>query len=171
MSGRSTKTFEPSAERRFRTERAAARLPALLRSVTGKRGFAAAEIITHWPLIVGERLAECTLPERLKFDRGENQGGTLEVRVEGPLALELQHLEPQIIEKVNSFCGFQATARLKISRGRLPPRKRPRPPLPPLPAEEKAAIDRMVATITDDHLRAALSALGQAIRARALAER
>jgi len=163
-----TKTFEPSAKRRFRTEPASATLSTLLRSATGKRGFAAAEIVTHWALIVGERLADCTLPERLRFERGGNEGGILEVRVDGPLALEIQHLEPQILDKVNSFCGFRAAARLKITRGRVPPRKLPAAPLPPIPAAEKAEIDRLVATIENDNLREALARLGRTMRARAL---
>lgn len=169
---RSTKTFEPSAERRYRTEPAAARLAALLRGVTGKRGFAAAEIVTHWPTIVGERLAECTLPERLKAERGGLGvgGGVLEVRVDGPLALELQHVEPQIIEKVNAFCGFRAVARLKLLRGHVPPPKPKLKPLPELPPAEKAEIDREVATIEDQALREALAGLGRAIRARQIAD-
>ncbi len=163
--GRATKTFEPSPERRFRAEAAAARLPALLRAAVGKRGFAAAEIVTHWPLIVGERLASCTAPERLRFERGASDGGTLEVRVDGPLALEIQHLEPQILDKVNSFCGYRAAARLKILRGRVeaPPPKRKAPP--PIPAETAAAIDREVATIEHQSLREALAKLGRAIAA------
>lgn len=167
---RSTKTFEPSAERRRRTEPAAANLAKLLRSVAGKRGFAAAEIVTHWPLIVGERLAGCTLPERLRFERGANEAGILEVRVDGPLALELQHLEPQILEKVNSFCGYRAAGRLKITRGHVPPPPPRRAPLPPVPPAEKAAIDRMVAAIEDDKLREALASLGRTMRARAIAD-
>ncbi|PWR23531.1 DUF721 domain-containing protein [Zavarzinia compransoris] len=167
---RSTKTFDPSPERRRRTEPASANLAALLRSVAGKRGFAAAEIVTHWPLIVGERLAACTLPERLRFERNANEGGVLEVRVDGPLALELQHLEPQIVEKVNGFCGYRAAARLKLTRGHVPPPAPRRGPLPPVPPAEKAAIDRMVAAIEDDHLREALASLGRAMRARAIAD-
>lgn len=163
-----TKTFEPSAKRRFRTEPASATLSTLLRSAAGKRGFAAAEIVTHWRLIVGDRLADCTLPERLRFERGGREGGILEVRVDGPLALEIQHLEPQILDKVNSFCGFRAAGRLKITRGRVPPRKEAPVPLPAIPAAERAEIDRLVATIENDNLREALASLGRSMRARAL---
>ncbi|MCF4165133.1 DciA family protein [Zavarzinia compransoris] len=167
---RSTKTFEPSPERRYRTEPAAARLAVLLKAAIGKRGFAAAEIVTHWPLIVGERLAGFTLPERLKADRGGMLGGILEVRVDGPLALEVQHLEPQIIDKVNAYCGFRAVNRLKLLRGHVPAPKAPRRPLPDLPAAEKAVIDREVATIEDQDLRRALADLARAMRARAAAD-
>lgn len=165
---RSTKTFEPSAHRRFRTEPASATLSNLLRASAGKRGFAAAEIISHWRTIMGERLAAFTAPERLRFERGASEGGVLEIRVDGPLALEIQHLEPQILDKVNGFCGFRAAGRLKIIRGRVAPPKSPPPPLPPLPEAEKAEIDRAVATIENQSLREALASLGRTMRARAL---
>jgi len=48
-----------------------------------KRGFAAAGVVNNWPAIVGPQLARHTMPERLGAD------GTLRLRVDGPLAVEV----------------------------------------------------------------------------------
>ena len=62
-----------------------------------KRGFAAAGVITNWPAIVGQDLARHTMPEQL------DSNGTLRLRVDGPLATELQHREPEILEKIAGY--------------------------------------------------------------------
>ena len=80
-------------------------------------GFARKEILMRWPEIVGSALAECCAPERLSFNKQENKGGTLHVRVEGSLALEIQHFEPIILERINGFYGYEAVAKLKLLQG------------------------------------------------------
>lgn len=126
------------------------------------RGFAASEVITHWRHIVGARLAAVSAPTRLRQPRGPG-GGVLEITVDGPLALEIQHCAPQIVEAVNAYCGFRAVERLKLVRGRLPEAAPPPPPPRPLDDAARAAIDRAVATIGDDNLRRALAGLGAEI--------
>lgn len=148
--------------RRRRIEPAANRLAALLGGVVAARGFAATEMITHWAQIVGARLGAVSAPAKLRHQRGKS-GGVLEIVVDGPLALEFQHCEPQIVEALNAYCGFRAVERLKLVRGRLPRQAPPRPVPPPLSEAAKAAIDRAVATIGDDNLRRALAGLGAEI--------
>jgi len=41
-------------------------------------------------------------------------GATLIVKVEGAMALELQHLSPQIIERLNNYYGYAAIGKLHI---------------------------------------------------------
>ncbi|MDX1580648.1 MAG: DUF721 domain-containing protein, partial [Alphaproteobacteria bacterium] len=71
-----------------------------------RQGFAQQDIVTRWAQIVGPALGETSLPEKLNFPPGKRRGGTLIVRVEGGMALELQHLAPQVIERVNSYFGY-----------------------------------------------------------------
>ena len=78
-----------------------------------KRGFASAGVLDNWPAIVGEDLARQTLPERL------GAGGTLRLRVDGPLATEIKHLEPQILERIASYFGYRAVIRLSLIQGPL----------------------------------------------------
>ncbi len=145
--------------------RGAARpLAAALRKVTAKtfkrRGFAAAAILTEWPIIVGEDLAACTAPERLRRD------GTLRLRVEGPIALELQHREPEILERIATYYGYRAVRRLTFVRGTLEkaaprlPRRRPE-----IDSTGARSVDHAVRQIRDDGLKRALGGLGRAVRA------
>ena len=129
----------------------------------GRRGFARAEILTRWPAIVGERLARNSCPERLIAPRG-GAGGTLRIRVEGGFATELQHLETEVIERVNTYFGYSAVARLALVQGPLPvPDSAPRREARALEAGEAAALERALAATEDDRLRTSLAALGRGV--------
>ena len=145
----------------------AAMLPRIARPAFAKRGFVEASVLTDWPVIVGPVLAEETRPMRLSFPRGARTEGTLQIRVTGALATELQHLAPLVIERINRYFGFGAVARLTLSQGPVirPPRKRRRP----LPDPGPAALRRLeacVAAIEDEELRLALTDLGRGVAAR-----
>ncbi len=153
-------------------------LGAATAKVTGplfrKRGFAEAGILTNWPEIMGHVLAGRTLPQRISYPKGERSEGTLYIRAESAWATELQHLAPQVIERINSYFGYRAVAQLAISQGTIPPGHDAAPaadqpsasgpassgqpaPKPPSPTGEIAKID-------DDGLRAALASLDAAVQ-------
>ena len=140
------------------------RLPDLLGHVLDRparqRGLAGSALIDDWPMFVGPPLARNCQPVRL--DRRDPP--TLHVRVGGAAALEVQHMEPQIIERINQHFGFDAVARLRlvqapVTRPRLPAR----PPRRPLSAEAEQAVERVVAAVLDPDLRRALRNLGRAV--------
>jgi hypothetical protein len=145
-------------------------LAGLLPRITGKamrqRGFVESAIVTRWPEIVGADLARDTIPDRLRFPRGRRDGGVLHLRVSGAAALEIQHEEPRIVERVNSFFGYPAIARLALVQAPLPPRetRAPRPVPAPLSPEQEAALAETLTGIGDDRLRDALGRLGRTIR-------
>lgn len=142
-------------------------LPRLTKTALGKRGFAEGGIVADWPHIVGPELGAVSLPERLAFPQGARRDGTLHVRVAGALALELQHLEPVVIERINGYFGYRAVARLKIRQGPIP-RLRARPATVAVPLDPAAAqaVDSAVADIADPQLKAALAGFGRALRGR-----
>lgn len=143
-----------------------AELPAVTRSALVRRGFAAVRVIADWPEIVGPALADSTMPERLT--RTRTGKATLAVRVTPSAALELQHLEPLVIERINGHFGFAAVHRLRLIQGPVTPRprRRPRPPEAALPPAEAAALAQRLAPIADPDLKAALERLGRAVRGR-----
>ncbi|HYN39330.1 MAG TPA: DUF721 domain-containing protein [Rhodospirillales bacterium] len=139
--------------------------------LAGKRGFAAARLLGEWPSIVGPHLAARSRPEQLSGgSRGGAEagaGGTLVVRVaSGPMALELQHQEPLICERINVFFGWRAVARLRLVHGPLP--RPPAAPPPPAPLADDATIDAAVGNIEDPALAAALRALAARVLARGI---
>ncbi len=147
----------------------AAALPAVMKRAVGRRGFGEGALVTDWPAIVGPELATLSAPERLAFPPGERQGGVLHVRVAGPMAVELQHLEPLVIERVNGHFGHRAVARLRIVQGPLPPPARRAPPPAPAPLNEgqEAQLALCLAGVAEAPLRAALERLGRALLAAA----
>jgi hypothetical protein len=146
------------------------RLPDLLGKVldpaSRRRGLAEAGVLTDWPRIVGEVLAQRCQPVKLTGSRGH--GGILHVHVAGSAALELQHSEPQLLERINSYFGYPAVARLRLIRAPLAlPRPAPADAPAPLDGAARAEIEAVVRPVADDALRAALSGLGAALKAQA----
>jgi len=142
-------------------------LPKVTRTAMKRKGFAVGDVVHNWAAIVGTALAGQSCPESLAFPGGENGRGVLKVRVDGPLALELQHLAPLVVERVNGYYGYPVVERLTIVQGpvaRAIPKQRP--PARPLTAAEKTLLDQAVADTKDDGLRRALAALGREVLSR-----
>lgn len=84
-----------------------------------RRGFTGAAVATRWAEIVGRPLSDHSRPFRIVFPRGERRGGTLHLTVTGAFAPEVQHLSPQIIERINGYFGYGAVDRLELHHGRV----------------------------------------------------
>jgi len=130
------------------------------------QGFAASDIVTGWPEIVGESLANHCEPLKISWPRriGDAPPGpaTLILRVEGAFALDIQHQVPVIMERVNTRYGWRCIGKIVIKQG--PVRKNPAPK--PRPAPTPTAIaeaERTVGPIADEGLREALVRLGSGI--------
>jgi hypothetical protein len=131
-----------------------------------KQGFASSELVTRWAEIVGAEIAEHAQPEKIQWPRGREgklpEPGTLCLRVEGPMALDIQHLSGVILERVNRFFGWRAVATLRLRQAPLR-RKRAAPRAVP-DAQAAARIAAGLTAIENDELRAALGRLGAAIK-------
>lgn len=145
-----------------------ATLPRLTKRLTGKRGFAEAGLVDDWVGIVGADLAAQCLPVKLRFPRqGVRNDGTLILRVDPAFALEIQHQEQQLLERINSHFGYRAVAKLSLQQGPLPKaRPKEKPVIPPLPPEERARIHEEFADVESDSLREALERLAGTLRAK-----
>ncbi len=139
-------------------------------------GFGEADLVTAWTDIAGERVASFAEPIAIKWPRGlakgiagsdgsgravpEQRAATLILRVEGVFALELQHMAPMLIARINAHLGWRCIEKLALRQAPL--QGRPLPPPPP-PPPSPAAIERardLVGGIEDDGLRMALVRLG-----------
>ena len=145
----------------------AATMERITKPLFGRRGFAEGAVIGDWPSVVGTELAGHTSPERIVFPLGAGREGTLHLRVDGGgSAIEIQHLEPQIVERINGFFGYRAVARLKLIQGPLPPKKMVSPPKSrPLSANQEKDLKDRLADIDDDRLKSALEGLGRTVLA------
>ena len=88
---------------------------------------------------------------------------TLVLRVEGPMALEIQHTSDVILERVNRFFGWTRSAGWRCARRRCRAGTGPRRPGAPDP-KAVAEVAKTLSAVEDDELRAALARLGAAIK-------
>src|ERR1700742_1680723 len=132
-----------------------------------KQGFAARELVTRWVEIIGPELSAHCEPLKMQWPRpveGQPQEpATLVLRVEGPMALEIQHSSDVILQRVNRFFGWNAVGKLALRQGPLSRRDRPKRPRPP-DEKEVAEVAKSLSSVEDEELRAALARLGAAIK-------
>ncbi len=130
-----------------------------------KRGFGEAAILHEWETVVGPEVAHFTCPERLAKSRQEGRGAILHLRVaNGAYATQLIHQEPQLIERINGFYGYNAVEQIKIIQGPLPEKKKKiKREEPVLDKEQKQSLKAKLSEIEDPELREALEGLGTSL--------
>lgn len=133
-------------------------IPGLVRVAFRKRAPATAQVIADWEAIAGPMLAALATPRRLA-------AGTLTLACPGPAALELQHLAPVLMERINAQLGHPAVERLRFVQAGGLPRPAPRPVPARIPGVDSAA-ERAVTRVPPGPVRDALLALGRAVLAR-----
>jgi hypothetical protein len=131
-----------------------------------KQGFASTELVTRWTEIVGAEIAAHSEPEKIQwprpFERQMPEPGVLVLRVEGPMAIEIQHLSNVVLERVNRFFGWRAVGGLRLRQAPLRRKEKVHQTAPDPEATARIAAD--LSEIADDDLRDALARLGAAIK-------
>lgn len=140
-------------------------LPKIAAPAMRRRGFAQARLVTDWPAIVGEKLAIETAPQKIIFPRGSKNGALLYIRVSHGFALELQHIAPQVIDRINGFFGYRAVSDLRYLQAPImPDKRRRRVKARQLSDIEEARLRHDLQGIKDPGLRDTFTTLGRAIR-------
>ena len=104
----STKKPKPGDSPRQNRVRAAGDIVAEVGGMAFKRfGFIQSSVVSRWGKIVGERYARVSSPESIRFPAGKKSGGVLTLLVEGAHAPVMQHLAPDIVERINRFFDRQ----------------------------------------------------------------
>ena len=143
----------------------------LTKKLFGKKGFAEVDIITNWEKIVGEELASYSSPQKIDFKREQKNNGILFLQViSGAFALEIQHREKFILEKINTYFGYNAVSALKIVQNpsafmqqQLPCEENLDKKCVPLSENEKNYIHSLASEIKNSKLKEILIKLGQSI--------
>ena len=141
-------------------------VPQIGRAAFRRFGFIQASVVTRWPEIVGPRHAQVCMPEAIRFPPGEKSGGILQLVVLPAHAPLIQHVIPEIVERVNRFFGYKAVSKVKLRQGEVkPPRAegaRSEPPsLKPIPME----LGESLRDIGDPELRTVLESLARSLGA------
>lgn len=139
-------------------------MPQIGRTAFRRFGFVQSSVVTRWPEIVGEAHARVTLPEAIRFPPGEKSDGILQLVVTPAHAPLIQHVFPEIIERVNRFFGYQAVAKIKIRQGvvKAPHAEKSTgtpPSLKPIPME----LGESLRDIGDPELRTVLESLARSL--------
>lgn len=141
-------------------------VPEIGRAAFRRFGFVQSSVVSRWPEIVGERYADVSLPESIRFPQGRREGGTLHLLVTGAHATLMQHIAPEIIERVNRFFGYSAVSQLRFRQGDVTAARKgerrketPPPSLKPVPV----SLGEGLRDIGDPELDRVLQSLANAV--------
>jgi hypothetical protein len=139
-------------------------VPQIGRAAFRRFGVVQSSVVTRWTEIVGEHHAKVCQPESIRFPPGEKIEGILQLVVVPAHAPLIQHVIPEIIERVNRFFGYKAVARVKMRQGAVKPgRAEERPKAPPSLRPIPMELGDSLRDIGDPELRTVLESLARSI--------
>jgi hypothetical protein len=139
-------------------------MPQIGRAAFRRFGFVQSSVVTRWPEIVGEHHAQVCSPESIRFPPGEKSEGILQLVVLPAHAPLIQHVIPEIIERVNRFFGYKAVSRVKLRQGEVkPPHDETSPKAPPSLKPIPMELGESLRDIGDPELRTVLESLARSL--------
>jgi hypothetical protein len=141
-----------------------------LQPIMAAQGFASVDLVTGWPDLIGSPLDAHTQPVKLEWPRRqrageaglEGAGATLVLRVESAFALDVQHMIPVLIERINVRYGWRCVEKIVLKQGPVEHKERTKP-VPRPTAETVHAAEARVGAVADSGLREALVRLGAGV--------
>jgi len=88
-------------------------LPRSVKKVLKKNGYNYSEIISKWNLLVGKEISSYCYPKSIKMSN-ENKSGTLILSVERGNEINVEYSKKEIINKVNSYFGYQLINEIRL---------------------------------------------------------
>lgn len=136
------------------------------KKLLGSKGFVEIDILTSWDKIVGKEMAQYSFPQKIEFKKGQKNNGVLYLGVPaGAFALELQHKSKYIIDKINTYFGYNAVSEIRLIQNSALVPQETHSPAPQvqqnLSAEEKNYISELANGINNPNLKNILIKLGQ----------
>ena len=141
-------------------------LDSFSRKILGSRGFVEVDILTEWDKIVGSELAQYSFPQKISFGKEKNNGTLYLAVPSGAYALELQQRSKFIIDKINTYFGYNAVSNIKIIQNagmvplQLPQEKKHKISVT---QEQKDQITALTNEINNEDLKNILIKLGENI--------
>ena len=139
-------------------------MPQIGRTAFRRFGFVQSSVVSRWPEIVGPHHAKVCAPEMIRFPPGEKSEGILQLVVLPAHAPLIQHVVPEIIERVNRFFGYSAVARVKLRQGAVKaPSDTGKPKAPPSLKPIPMELGDSLRDIGDPEMRAVLQSLARSL--------
>ena len=93
-------------------------LPDEVKKILKKRGFAELELLKNWGNIVPEKFISLIYPIKIKVN-SQKEGARLVIKVDPSIAFAVEHEKEKIIQKINSFFGYQAIVKLELIQEKI----------------------------------------------------
>ncbi len=136
----------------------------LTKAAFEKHGFQSADLLSHWPDIVGGETAALCTPERITWTRpkekSETPSGTLTLKSAPGRALDVQYKAESLRERINAYLGYAGIGKIKVLPGGM---DRPVAPAPAPATTAETPPPAAMTDLEDDSLRQALTRLRQGI--------
>lgn len=138
----------------------------LVKGVLSADDFIQTDISLNWVDIVGEEISAYTVPIKVKFNPKTNQK-TLYIEVPtGGYALEIKHREQYLLDKINSYFGYNTIHKININQNanmRIARTFKPKPQNKPknFTEDEKRYLEELSNDIKDEKLKEILIKLGE----------
>ena len=88
-------------------------LPRGIKGILKKNGYNYSEIISKWNILVGKDISDFSYPKSIKMTR-KNTSGTLVLAVKRGNEITIEYSKKQIIDKINSYFGYQLIKEIKL---------------------------------------------------------
>ena len=88
-------------------------LPRGIKGILKKNGYNYSEIISKWNILVGKDISDFSYPKSIKMTR-KNTSGTLVLAVKRGNEITIEYSKKQIIDKINSYFGYQLIHEIKL---------------------------------------------------------
>ena len=132
----------------------------LVAPLLGKKGMIQVDVLKHWQDILGSELASGVTPFSVSFSK-QKEGAVLTVKAfSGAFAVEFTARKEQIIERLNSYFGYEAISDIRIKQGGTFNPPAPVKPEETFSAEKTAELQKIAAGIENESLRESVIRLG-----------
>jgi len=142
----------------------------LAKQLLGKNGVMQLELAENWEEIIGADLAKYALVQKISFNKDERTNGTLVLLVlGGAFALEIENKKAVILQKINTFFGYEALTKIKIKQTAdsdnflLNKNVYDKPKKSLVSEEQKTYITELTEGVNNESLRLRLERIGYAI--------
>ena len=88
-------------------------LPRGIRGILRRSGYNYYEIINKWNILVGNEISKCSYPKSMKMAKGDSKT-ILVIGVERGNEIIIEYSKKEIINKINSYFGYQLINKIKL---------------------------------------------------------
>ena len=97
-------------------------LPRSVKGILKKNGYNYSEIISNWDKLLGKKISECCHPKSIKVTKG-NTNRILVIAVKRGNEIDIEYSKKEIINKINSYFGYQLINEIKLQSFNLEQKK------------------------------------------------